>query len=159
MGRMTLASRIAYGMDRFYDRGRSKHAGDAATTEPTGSIADLEGHKYCVMVTYRKDGTAMPTPLWFGVGDGKVFAESGADAGKVKRIRNNAHVRVAPSDTRGAPTGPPFVGSARILGEEEGRAADRFIQANYGWYRTVYERLFAKRVATVIIEITPLPSQ
>ncbi len=152
---MTIAERIAGGLTRFYDASRSKQAGDAATMPASGSIEGLKGRKYCVLVTYKKDGTPKPSPLWFGVGDGKVYAESGADDWKVKRIRNNPQVRVAPCNTRGVPKGAPFEGTARILTGAEAEAADHFIQANYGWYRTVYERLLARRVATVVLEITP----
>jgi hypothetical protein len=152
---MAIAQRIADVFTRVYDRTRSEKAADAATAEPTGSINDLKGKKYCVLITYKKDGTPMPSPLWFGVGDGKVYAETGANDWKVKRIRNNPNVRVAPCNTRGAPTGPPFLGTARIVDKTEEAAADRFIQANYGWYRTVYEKLLARRVETANIEITP----
>ena len=152
---MAMAQRIADALTRMYDRGRSEKAVDAATAEPTGSINDLKGKKYCVLITYKKDGTPMPSPLWFGVGDGKVYAETGANDWKVKRIRNNPHVRVAPCNTRGAPIGPPFLGTARIVDKSEEAAADRIIQSNYGWYRTVYEKLLARRVDTANIEITP----
>ena len=151
---MTIAQRVADRLTRMYDRGRSDKAIDAASMEPTGSIDDLNG-KYCVLVTYKKDGTPMPSPLWYGVANGKVYAETGAHDWKVKRIRNNPGVRVAPCDTRGAPKGPPFEGQARILEGAEAERADAHIQANYGWYRTVYERLLARRVDTVVIEVTP----
>ena len=152
---MSIAERIARASSRFYDRGRSSKAIDAANAEPTGAIDDLKGKKYCLLITYKKDGTPMPSPLWFGVGNGKVYAETGAEDWKVKRIRNNPNVRVAPCNTRGAPTGPPFLGTARIVDKHEEAAADRIIQSNYGWYRTVYERLLAHRVATANIEVTP----
>ncbi|HZN16350.1 MAG TPA: PPOX class F420-dependent oxidoreductase [Acidimicrobiales bacterium] len=153
---MSFAERLANRMNRMLDRGRSADAADAATTEPTGSIDDLKGRKYCVLVTYKRDGTPMPTPLWFGVGNGKVYAETG-ESGKAKRIRNNPKVRVAPSDSRGKPTAPPFLGTARVIDAGENAAADRFIQANYGWYRTAYNKLLTNRVPTVIIEVTPAP--
>ena len=152
---MSIAERIARASSRFYDRTRSSKAVDAATAEPTGSINDLKGKKYCLLITYKKDGTPMPSPLWFGVGNGKLYAETGADDWKVKRIRNNPNVRVAPCNTRGVPTGPPFLGTARIVQKDEEAAADRIIQDNYGWYRTVYERLLAHRVDTANIEVTP----
>jgi PPOX class probable F420-dependent enzyme len=151
---MSIAERVAGLLTKAYDRGRSTKAVDAATAEPTGSINDLKG-KYCLLITYKRDGTPMPSPLWFGVRDGKLYAESGAEDWKVKRIRNNPNVRVAPCNTRGVPTGPPFLGTARIVEKHEEAEADRIIQSNYGWYRTVYERLLAHRVATANIEVTP----
>jgi PPOX class probable F420-dependent enzyme len=155
-GAMSVAERIANGLTRFYNRSRSDKAVQAATVSATGSIDSLKGRKYCVLVTYKKDGTPMPSPLWFGVGDGKVYAESGANDWKIKRIGNNPQVRVAPCNSRGVPKGAPFTGTARILSGPDAEAADHFIQANYGWYRTVYERLLAHRLPTVVIEVTPL---
>ena len=152
---MSIAERIAAAASRFYDRTRSKKAIDAATADPTGSIDDLKGKKYCLLITYKKDGTPVPSPLWFGVGNGKLYAETGADDWKVKRIRNNPHVRVAPCNTRGVPTGPPFIGTARIVDKDEEAEADRIIQSNYGVGRTIYERALAHRVATANIEVTP----
>src|SRR5207302_7089195 len=93
---MSIAERIAAGLTKVYDRTRSKKAVDAASADPTGSVNDLKGKKYCVLITYMRDGTPMPSPLWFGVGNGKVYAETGANDWKVKRIRNDPNVRVAP---------------------------------------------------------------
>ena len=43
--------------------------------------------KYLNLETYRKNGQVMPTPVWF-VQDGEVFyVRTGANSGKVKRIR------------------------------------------------------------------------
>lgn len=152
---MSIAERIARASGRFYDRTRSKKALDAATAEPVGSINDLKGKKYCLLVTYKKDGTPVPSPLWFGVGDGKVYAETGAEDWKVKRIRNNPNVLIAPCDTRGKPTGAPFRGTARIVEPHEEAEADRIIQTNYGVFRKIYEGALAHRVDTVNIEVTP----
>lgn len=151
---MTIAERVAARLSRLYDRSRSPAAIRAATDEPTGSIADLTG-KYCVLVSYKKDGTPVPSPLWFGVGNGKLYAECTAGDWKTKRIGRNPEVRVAPCDTRGKPTGPPFVGSARVVDASEAETANRIIQSNYGLMRRVHTQLIAKRVATAYIEVTP----
>lgn len=151
---MGIIERIAKASDKFYDRMRSADANSVADAEPTGTINDLEGHKYCVLVSYRRNGQPMPSPLWFGTADGKVYFQTSPDGYKVKRIRNNPEVRVAPCDSRGKPKAPPFVGKARVLPEGETAAAERAIQSNYGVGRRMYTA-FSDRVPNVYVEVTP----
>lgn len=151
---MGIMERVAKASDRFFDRTRSADAGSVADAEPTGSINDLKGHHYCVLVSYRKNGQPMPSPLWFGVADGKAYFLTSPDAYKVKRMRNNPDVRVAPCDSRGKPKGPPFLGKARILSDSEAATAERTIKSNYGIGRRIYT-FFSGRVPTVYVEVTP----
>lgn len=146
--------RIAKASDKFYDRMRSGAADSVADAEPTGSIDDLKGRKYCVLVSYRKNGQPMPSPLWFGVADGKLYFQTSPDGYKVKRIKNNPEVRVAPCDSRGKPKGAPFVGKARVLAPDEAAAAERAVQSNYGAGRRMYTA-FSDKVPNVYVEVTP----
>jgi hypothetical protein len=151
---MGIAERLAKASDKFYDRMRHADASSVADADPTGSIADLKGHKYCVLVSYRKNGQPIPSPLWFGVADGKVYFLTSPDGYKAKRIRNNPDVRVAPCDSRGKPKGPPFLGKARLLPDSEVPTAERAIQSNYGIGRRMYTA-FSRKVPTVYVEVTP----
>jgi PPOX class probable F420-dependent enzyme len=151
---MGLMDRVAKASDKFYDRMRSDEAGSVAEADPTGRIDDLKGHKYCVLVSYRKNGQPMPSPVWFGVAGGKVYFLTSPDGFKAKRIRNNPEVRVAPCTNRGKPVGPPFIGKARLLPDEEAAAADRAIQSNYGIGRKIYTAL-SGNAETVYVEVTP----
>ena len=117
----------------------------------------LRGHKYCLLVTYKRSGEAVPTPVWFGLGDGKLYVRSEATVAKVMRIRNDPQVRVAACTARGKPLGPPADGRARVLDqpsdEEEAEAA---LRANYGLGRKAYEGAGSALGAdTVYLEITP----
>ena len=129
---MSLTERLAHASDRFYDRMRSSKAQDVAETAPTGSLTDLQGHQYCVLVTYKKSGEPMPSPLWFGTGNGKLYFHTGASTAKVRRIERNPEVRVAAATTRGRPLSAPLVGTARVLPIDEAAEAERCLQANYG---------------------------
>src|SRR5438874_12490748 len=155
---MGLADRLAKMSDRFYDRMRSAKAARIADQEPTGRLEDLKGHKYCLLVSYRKNGQPMPSPLWFGTGNGKLYFQTSPTGYKVKRIERNAEVRVAPCTSRGKPLGPPFVGRARVLPDSEGAEAERWLQANYGLGRRLYS-LFGNRVESVYVEVTPTPAR
>src|SRR2546423_14908437 len=129
MANTGLIGRFERIQNRFLDWARSQKADEVATTQPTGRIEDLRGRKYCVLVTYRKNGTAVPSPLWFGIGDGKVYAHT--TGVKITRLRANPRVLVAPCTFRGRPTGPPFEGVARVVDAAERGPVDAFIQANY----------------------------
>jgi uncharacterized protein len=129
--------------DKLYLRLRHRGAWDSATAEaadPARGFESLRGKQYALLTTFRKSGEPVPTPVWFGVGeDGKLYVRSERDTGKVKRIRNDGRVRIAPSNFRGKPLGPPVEGRARILPPEEEERAEQAIQSNYGRFRKIYE--------------------
>src|SRR5437764_2847657 len=133
---------MASSLSRFYDSVRHRSAGSLATEGSTVSGFDhLRGHKYCLLVTYRRSGQAVPTPVWFGLGDGRLYARSDADAAKVKRIHNDPRARVGPCTARGKPLGPPADGRARVLDDRrEIAAAEAALDANYGLGRGLGER-------------------
>ena len=79
----------------------------------------LEGHQYLRFTTFRRSGEAVSTPLWFEVWDGRLYATTPTDSGKMKRIRNNPRVVLSPGDARGRPRGESIEGLARQLGEGE----------------------------------------
>jgi len=96
----------------------------------------------------------MPSPLWFGIADGKLYFETSPTGFKVKRINNNPDVRVAPCTSRGKPLGPPFLGKARVLPDSDEPQAERAIKSNYGIGRRIYT-VFTGRVDSVYVEVTP----
>jgi len=117
---------------------------------------ELEGHKYCLLVSYRRDDTPIATPLWFGMAGGKVYSRTAAGDWKVKRIRNNPRVLVGPCTFRGKPRGPLAEGHARVLPPEEEAVAEAAIQSNYGVGRRTY-KLSADRArpGSLYLEIAP----
>jgi PPOX class probable F420-dependent enzyme len=145
-------------LDRVYDRLRHGEAFAAAREEPTAHGFDaLRGHKYCLLISFRRSGEPVPTPVWFGLDEeGRLFVRTEADAAKVKRIRADGRVRVAPATSRGKPTGPLAEGVGRVLGADEEGHAESALQANYGLGRRLYEGLSEPLgVHTVYLEVTP----
>ena len=151
---MSVAERIAHASNRFLDGIRSSKADDVTEGE-RGDLDGLRGHKYCVVTTFKRSGEAVPTPLWFGLADGKLYFRTYADAVKIKRIRNNPRVLVAPSDPRGAPKGEMVEARARIVPEEEKERAERVVQSNYGLMRRIYKASFSGKVEDAYVEVTP----
>ena len=139
--------------NKFLDRIRTGDAMRAATEPPIGTVASLEGRKYCVLVTYKKNGDPIPSPLWFGIADGRIYAHTGGM--KLKRIERNPDVRVAPCTFRGTPVAPPLVGTCRILPPGEIDVAERALQEHYGITRTLYYKVFHQDDLGSYIEFTP----
>jgi len=92
---------------------------------------EIRGQSYISLTTFRKSGIGVPTPVWFGEKDGKMYVMARPDSGKVKRIRNNPQVRIAPSTIRGRVTGPEFSAKARILPQSAWADARKLINQKY----------------------------
>ncbi len=73
----------------------------------------------------------VPTPVWFGEDNDKLYVMTRGDSGKAKRIRNNPQVRVAPCTMRGRVTGPEFSATARILPSEDWPRAREIVNRKY----------------------------
>jgi len=112
--------------------------------------AEIQSQKYISLSTFRKNGTAVPTPVWFGERDGKLYVMTRNDSGKLKRIRNNPQVRIAPSTMRGRVTGPEFPATARILPPESWPQAREAVRQKY-WLA----RLPIWSKENTYLEITP----
>ncbi len=115
-------------------------------------LAPFAGHKYLNLETYRRDGTPVQTPVWFAEDGGVLYIYSLADAGKIKRIRRNPQVRIAPCSFRGALLGTWVEGKARILEAAEAAHADRLLNQKYGWQRKLgnFWRRFAPKERAVV---------
>jgi uncharacterized protein len=91
----------------------------------------IRGQKYVSLGTFRKNGTKIATPVWFGEGSDKLYVMTRSDMGKTKRIRNNSQVTVAPCTIRGKLIGPELTASARIMPAEEHAHARQTINRKY----------------------------
>lgn len=122
-----------------------------------GASARLAAGKYLLVTTYRRDGRAVPTPVWV-VRDGEALgAWTAADSGKVKRIRNRADVLVGPCDVRGNPTGEQMPARAEILGPRETERYRALVARKYGLLGRLTllgSRLRRGREGTVGVRIT-----
>lgn len=154
-----LAQTFSRLMFRGMDKLRAPEAFDIG--EPTGTdFTGFDRYRQIVLVTFKRSGEAMPSPINHGVADGKIYVRTDASTGKVKRIRNNPRVLVVASNLRGKPRGPVVAGVARILDESETAHADAVIAANWSRPMKVFERGLdrgsqAMGAAVAYIEITP----
>ena len=95
-------------------------------------VARIGNSRYIRLTTFKKDGTAMPTPVWVADDGERVYVTTLEGAGKLKRIRNNGRVLVAPSDWRGTPSGDEVEGHAELLDATGGERVRGLIQTKYG---------------------------
>jgi uncharacterized protein len=143
-------------MTTFYDRMRHPDSAVAARAGATASGFDaLRGHKYALLVTYRRSGEPVATPVWFGLdGDSRVYINSDAEAAKVKRLRVDPRVLIGPCDARGKPRGPLAPGTGRVLEQPGEHAhAEAVLRSSYGLGRRLYERLIAGRTPSTYLEV------
>ena len=155
---MTLTERLGRLGDRLFDRTRDRRAfAIGAADGIDADLSSLRGHTYAVVVTFRRSGDAVPSPVWFALDDrGRAFFKTRHDAGKVKRLRNDARVLIAPSNARGRPTGPAIRGTGRVLPTDEWPHAEATLAAAYGRGRRVSERLLGgPQEHAAYVEITP----
>ena len=135
---MSVGEKVTDGWNGCLNRIRHP-AAKRVTTAEVGNFGELEGRKYCLVVTFRRSGETVPTPVWAGVADGKLYFRSEKRVGKIKRICANPRVLVAPCSSRGKPLGDAVEGRGRILPADEEPRAEAAIQSNFGLGRRMYE--------------------
>jgi PPOX class probable F420-dependent enzyme len=111
---------------------------------------EIQGQRYISLATFRKTGVAVYTPIWFAEDGDKLCFMTNSKLGKVKRIRNNPQVKIAPCTMRGKITGSEFPATARILPPEESARVRQAIKQKYWLARLP----FLWRNTDTYIEIT-----
>jgi PPOX class probable F420-dependent enzyme len=113
--------------------------------------AEIHSQRYLSLATFRKSGVAVYTPIWFAEDNNKLYVMTNSRLGKVKRIRNNPNVKIAPCTIRGKITGPEFTATVRIMRPEESGRVRQLIKAKYWLARLP----FLWRNTDTYLEITP----
>ena len=155
---LSLPSRLMALQYKVFDRARHRRAyqaaGQAGTARDFGGLRDA---RQCVVVTFKRSGEPVPTPVNFGLSDdGKLYFRSEPHTAKVRRIRSDPRVRVWPSNLRGKPLGPAVEGRARIVGESEVARAYEVLSANWRADMRLLERGFDRiDVPAVYVEVVP----
>jgi PPOX class probable F420-dependent enzyme len=103
----------------------------------TSTVETLGSAPYLLVTSYRKDGRAVPTPVWV-VRDGDAIAIwTVRDSGKVKRIRRDGTVLIGPCDVRGRLTGEQVPGHASILDSAGSARVKELLRQKYGMWGRV----------------------
>jgi uncharacterized protein len=92
---------------------------------------DLSDYDVIMLETFRQNGEAVPAPVWFVQEGNTLYLVSQANAGKMKRIRQNPKVRVAGCDKRERPVTEWIDGTARLLDTAEAEKGLRLLAERY----------------------------
>ena len=115
--------------------------------------------RYLSLETYRKSGEGVRTPLWFVEEKGTLYVRTPEKSGKVKRLRRERRVRLAPCDRGGTPEGEWVEGEARFVEGAEAKRANRLLGRKYGLAKRLGDVAYnLKWGRAVVISIRPLPT-
>jgi len=97
------------------------------------------GHKYLNLETFKKNGESVRTPVWFAADPSVPLDSSGAKlfvytvgvSGKVKRIRNNRRVKIAPCTAGGKLLGDWVEARAEIVAGAEAEHGMKLLDKKY----------------------------
>jgi len=111
---------------------------DVMNTNMHDALSSLSATRYVQLRTYRRDGSAVDTPIWF-VLDGDVLVFRTKQGPKTRRIAANPNVELWPCDARGRyPAGLPTVrGRATIVDGPAADAGNTALHRRYGWQHNV----------------------
>jgi PPOX class probable F420-dependent enzyme len=100
----------------------------------------LSEEKYLLLTTFRRNGTAVPTPIWaVPLEGGSIGFWTSSGSGKAKRLAHTSRVTVQPCDARGkvkAGTSPTEA-TARFATDAEYRTIGEKVRAKYGFMTKV----------------------
>jgi PPOX class probable F420-dependent enzyme len=132
---------------------------------PAGSDLDaLFPGKYLSLTSFKRDGSAVATPVWFVIEHGRLLVNTDPQSFKAKRIRRNPAVTIAQCTASGRLRGDPVPARAEFLPDSELERVKQLMARKYRIdrvlilpvYRAV-QRLRGARAGTaeVAIAITP----
>ena len=120
-----------------------------------GPFSYLYPQQFVLLTTFRKNGTGVPTPVWFAPAQGNLYVMTPSSTAKIKRLHNNSRILLAPCDRSGNVIGEQVEASGRELPSSDARLADKALADKYG----ILYRIFAffqklRKVKRSFIEIT-----
>lgn len=103
------------------------------------TFMSLADEKYLALTTFTKDGRRKSTAVWIADLDGNLAFTTGANAWKLKRLRNDARCEVQPCNSRGVAVEGAVVatGTGREATAGELSAIRAGIKAKYGFQVTM----------------------
>jgi len=100
----------------------------------------LSRAKYISLETYKRNGQAVRTPVWFVKENDLIYFHSPAKSWKVKRLQRNPVIRLAPCTRSGKIEGDWLKGKAtQIDGEED---AERIVKLVNSSQKHPLDRIF-----------------
>ena len=104
-------------------------------------LATYSKNKYIALETYRRNGEAVITPVWFVTKDDLIYVITRSQTGKVKRLKNNQKVKIATCTIKGKITDQWIQGTAKMLADTETRDAVKLRDKKYGFMAKIVKFL------------------
>jgi uncharacterized protein len=120
-------------------------------------FSTLAKQQYINLISYRANGEAVKTPVWFAQIGEKLYVMTFQNSGKIKRIKRNQQIAVEPSDQRGKSLGAEIPAQASIMPAEQQQMAIDALNKKYGfikWLFDVVGKLTRNLDKRVYLEIT-----
>ena len=89
-------------------------------------LKQFNNQEFLSFETFRKTGIGVKTPVWFAQEGDILYIWTVGDSGKIKRIRNNPQVNIAPCKRLGRVTGEWMAARASV---DQSVAAVRHVEA------------------------------
>ncbi len=96
------------------------------------NLTYFENAKYISVETYRKNGQAIKTPVWFVIYDNVLCVVTRDKTGKIKRLRNNSNIKIALCNFSGKIQGDWFSGKAKFVTGKELEEILKLRKKKYG---------------------------
>jgi uncharacterized protein len=99
-------------------------------------MEELDRARYMLLTTFKRDGSAVSSPVWITGSGGTYEFTTGERAWKTRRLRADPRVRVQACSMRGRvkPGAIEYAGSAEILaGAADVGRTEHALSAKYGW--------------------------
>ena len=97
------------------------------------ALAQFANQQYLNLESDKRDGTPVQTSMWFAEDGGVLYIYTLAHSWKVKRIRRNPRVRIAPCTMRGNVTGQWVEAEAHIVDATTAEHGHTLLLQKYGW--------------------------
>jgi hypothetical protein len=122
------------------------------------SFEDLAAASYVSLMTFRRNGVGVATPVWIAAADARLYIVTERTSAKMKRLRVTDRVRLASCDIRGWVRGEYADGRSRTIDDPILIArAIAALSRKYGWrfgLATFFSRLFGRIGERAWLEIT-----
>lgn len=114
-------------------------SGSLRTKNKMITFDQLTQQQYINIETFRKSGVGVKTPVWFVKDGDSIFVRTVANSGKVKRIRNNGQVNIAPCKGDGTLLGDWIAANAReVKDQDTDRKTDQLLDRKYGLMKKIF---------------------
>jgi len=98
-----------------------------------GRLKQFEGKSFLNLVSFRRNGIGVKTPVWFIQNGATIYVRTVAGSGKVKRIKNNGLIQIVPCEANGMPVGEWVTAQAtEVTDSGTAELVKRMLEKKYG---------------------------